>query len=873
MTEALDPNDRSPRRLSPWMVLAALYLLVLGASHVARRLDPWEPLPAPDERSISLRTVSGDRERTGSTIRFVWRESGNPEGPVVILLHGSPGSNNEVKDLGAYLEPRYRVISPDLPGFGASSHRIPDYSFRAHARYLLQLLDSLRIPDAHWVGFSMGGGVILSAADLAPDRIRSLVLLSALGTQEFELLGDYWLNHAIHGLQLAGLWLLREAVPHFGAWDPSFLGVAYARNFYDSDQRPLRRILQEYQGPAFIIQGKRDDLVPKEAALESHRLLPQSELLMLEGNHFMTFQRPGDLAPPLLSFLARVDGGVAPTRASAPAERVAAANAPFTRAMIPRATGLALSVLLLLLAAATLVSEDLTCIGAGLLVARGTVAFLPATIACIIGIVVGDLLLFAAGRFLGRPALPHPPLSWIVKPADVRRASEWFARRGPWLVLATRFLPGTRLPTYVAAGILRTRALTFAGVFLLAAVLWTPALVGLAAVFGNQVGHLLQTYRTFAGEALLILGVVLFALLRIGIPLCSFRGRRLLLSRWYRITRWEFWPRTVLYAPIAFYILWLALRHRGLLLLTAVNPGMPGGGFVGERKHEILQRLAGAGDAVPPWCLLPRDPAAALDAIRAFQAEHQLAFPLVLKPNIGERGAGVQIIHSPAEAEEYLKEANGEVLAQAFVEGIEFGVFWYRYPHEAEGRIFSITEKHFPAVTGDGTRTLEALILNDPRAVMMAPTYLARHAAQLDTIPAAGAVVPLVEIGTHSRGAVFRDGTALRTRELEAEINRLSRTFDGFYFGRFDLRVPSVEDFQAGRNLRIIELNGATAEATSIYDPAHRVWTAWRTLATQWRILFEIAAANRAAGTAPATAREMRELFRAHREAQRGHVT
>ncbi len=872
MTEALDPTDPSRRRLSPWLILAALYLAVLALSHVARWRDPWAPQPAPDEHAITLHAVAGDREGTG-TVRFVWRESGNPDGFVVVLLHGSPGSNNEVKDLGAHLEPRYRVIAPDLPGFGASGHVIPDYSFRAHAQYLRQLLDSLGIRDAHWVGFSMGGGVILNVADLDPDRVRSLVLLSALGTQEFELLGDYWLNHAIHGLQLAGLWLLREGVPHFGAWDSSFLGVSYARNFYDSDQRPLRRILHSYRGPALIIQGDKDDLVPKEAALESHRLLPQSELLMLDGNHFMTFQRPGDIADPLLSFLARVDGGVAPTRASAPAERIAAAEAPFTRAMIPRASGLALSVLLLLLAAATLVSEDLTCIGAGLLVARGTVAFVPATIACIIGIVLGDLLLFAAGRFLGRPALPYPPLSWIVKPADVRRASEWFAHRGPWLILATRFLPGTRLPTYVAAGILRTRALTFTGIFLLAALVWTPALVGVAALFGNQVGHLLETYRTFAGEALLILAIVLFAILRIGIPLCSLRGRRLLLSRWYRITRWEFWPRTVLYAPIALYILWLAVRHRGLLLLTAVNPGMPGGGFVGERKHEILQRLASTGDAVPPWRLLPRDPAEGLAAIRGFQTEHHLGFPLVLKPDIGERGAGVQVIRSLAQAETYLNDASGDVLVQAFAEGIEYGVFWYRYPTETHGRIFSITDKRFPAVTGDGVHTLEALILRDPRTVMMAPTYLARHAAQLDTIPSAGTVIPLVEIGTHSRGAVFHDGTALRTPALEAEIDRLSRTFEGFYFGRFDLRVPSVEDFQAGRHLRIIELNGATAEATSIYDPGHRVWSAWTTLATQWRILFEIAAANRAAGAVPTSAREMRALFRAHREAQRGHVT
>ncbi len=111
---------------------------------------------------------------------------------------------------------RYRVISPDLPGFGGSTWRIPDYSIVAHAQYVLQLLDSLHIGQAHIVGFSLGGGVALNIAHMAPERVRSLTLLSSIGAQEYELAGEYHLNHAIHGLQLAGLWGLRELVPHFG---------------------------------------------------------------------------------------------------------------------------------------------------------------------------------------------------------------------------------------------------------------------------------------------------------------------------------------------------------------------------------------------------------------------------------------------------------------------------------------------------------------------------------------------------------------------------------------------------------------------------------------------------------------------------------
>src|SRR5262249_41701973 len=152
--------------------------------------------------------------------------------------------------------------------------------------------DRVGIERVHVVGFSMGGGVALNFADLAPHRIASLTMLSAVGVQEMELLGDYRLNHGLHGLQLAGLWLLREGLPHMGWLDNARFGVSYARNFYDSDQRPLRQVLLRYQGPMLIVHGRRDIRVPVEAALEHHRLVPQSELYLIEDNHFTVFTHP-----------------------------------------------------------------------------------------------------------------------------------------------------------------------------------------------------------------------------------------------------------------------------------------------------------------------------------------------------------------------------------------------------------------------------------------------------------------------------------------------------------------------------------------------------------------------------------------------------
>ncbi len=853
-------------RLRHWLLGA--YAIALGASHVIRAIRPAGDQPAPGESVVAL-----------GPVRVAFRDvqpAGSNALPV-ILLHGSPGDNTEVQDLGAILGRHRRAVSPDLPGFGGSTWKVPDYSVAAHARYVLSLLDSLRIDRAHVVGFSMGGGVALHLADLAPSRIASVTLLSAIGAQEYELLGDYHLNHAIHALQLGAIWLVENGIPHFGALDGGMLTTEYARNFYDTDQRPLRGLLSAYRGPALVVQGDKDPLVDPAVARESHRLMPQSELAMFadeEADHFMAFARPDTIAAVLEDFFSRTDRGQTAVRAIAPSARIVAAAEPFDPAAIPPVIGVALGVLLLLIAASTLVSEDLACIATGLMVSRGTIGFLPGTLACLTGIVAGDLWLYGMGRWLGRPAVRRAPLRWFVTEAAIDRSARWFERRGLWIVLLTRFLPGTRLPTYLAAGILRARLGFFLGAFVLAAALWTPLLVGLSRTFGSEVLTRFLAYERLALPAVLGLAVALVGLVKLIVPLGSWRGRRLLFSRWRRLTRWEFWPRWAFYPPIAFYIGWLALRHRSLTLFTAVNPASPGGGFVGESKADILTGLRHAPDRVARWRLIPTGPPGArVAALNDFMAEATLDWPMVLKPDVGERGGGVAIIRSAEAARRYLDGTAEPLLAQEFVPGVEFGVFYYRIPGEPRGRIFAITDKRFPAVTGDGRATLEELILRDDRAVSMAPFFLALHAERLDEIPATGQVIPLVELGTHSRGSAFFDGEWVRTPALEAAIDRLSRGYEGFWFGRYDIKAPSAEALREGRDFKVLELNGATAEATSIYDPKNRIFDAYRTLARQWSILFEIAEKNVAAGARPATINELIRLIGIHRRSLGAHVT
>ncbi len=521
---------------------------------------------------------------------------------------------------------------------------------------------------------------------------------------------------------------------------------------------------------------------------------------------------------------------------------------------------------------ATFVSEDLTCVAAGLAAATGRISAWDAIGAAGLGIWLGDLGLYAAGKYIGKPALRRAPFKWFIHDEDVHASSDWFARRGSIVILLGRFVPGTRLPTYFAAGMLETGFVAFSLWALLAVLIWAPLLGGGALLIGRQILPWIEAYESWALVGLAAAVFAYFSAVKFLIPAFTWRGRRMIVSRWLRVTKWEYWPPWMFYPPLVAYIAWLALKHRSLSVLTAVNPGIPAGGFIGESKQQILESLGESQFIVRSRLLEAATPLEGrLDALREFCDAHSLDYPLVLKPNAGQRGSGVAIVRNFTEAREYLAKIRVDCVVQEYAPGEEFGVFYYRHPNAERGRIFSITRKVFPVVRGDGQRDLETLILADPRAVAMAKFYLKVNAPRLHYVPRPGEGVQLVEIGNHCRGTIFLDGTPLVTPELEATIERISRCFEGFYFGRYDIRAPSEDDLRAGRKLKVIELNGATSEATHIYDPRYSVFDGWRILREQWRILFDIAAANRSRGAPVTSISELLHALGQYRRASKSH--
>ena len=507
------------------------------------------------------------------------------------------------------------------------------------------------------------------------------------------------------------------------------------------------------------------------------------------------------------------------------------------------------------LIAATFVSEDAACVAAGALIAGGQLPAPAAIGACAFGIFAGDMMLWAIGR-AGAGVLARKWFARRLPLARIEEARLWLDHNSGRTILVSRFTPGARLPVYVAAGLLRISPLRFAAWTLCAASLWTPIVVLAAATAARTAGRLSPLVLVlFAAAAL----VAMLAGRRAGALV-----RPAVRQRVSRLARWEFWPGWLFYAPVAAWVLILALRHRSLTVLTACNPGIADGGFVGESKFEILQMLP-AEAAIPAVRLSQqsssRDLASALAAMR----QQRWCFPVVVKPDVGQRGAGVRLIGHAAQLDDYLARSAGDVLLQRYHPGPgEAGIFYYRFPGERHGRIFSITDKQFPVVVGDGRSTLAQLVAAHPRYRLQAALFLRRHREQRDRILPEGERFQLAFAGNHAQGTTFRDGRHLLTPALERRIDEISRQIPGFFIGRFDVRYSNVERFMAGEDLAIVELNGATAESTNIYDPETPLIDAYRTLFRQWSLVFAIGAANRRRGISPTPAARLFQLTLAH---------
>jgi hypothetical protein len=325
------------------------------------------------------------------------------------------------------------------------------------------------------------------------------------------------------------------------------------------------------------------------------------------------------------------------------------------------------------------------------------------------------------------------------------------------------------------------------------------------------------------------------------------------------LSTFETWPYWLFYAPMPLLWLYLGARYGGLTLPALANTAAPLSGFLGESKSDGFILLGPKGrKSLAPYATFRASPSGNTrdNDFRACAAmrEAHLDFPLVAKPDIGQNGAGVKIVRDREALREWLSRfPRGEkAILQKYIENEgEAGVFYVRKPDAAHGHIVSLTLKQLPTVCGDGISTLRELIERDDRARHLAKVYFARHKGHLDEVVPAGERVRLVSVGNHCRGAIFRNGAMHITPDMEAAFDAIAREVPGFLFGRFDVKFSSVRDLEQGKNFTILEINGADAEMTHIWDRDETIGGAYKVLFEQYRAAFELGAYHRARGARP----------------------
>lgn len=325
-----------------------------------------------------------------------------------------------------------------------------------------------------------------------------------------------------------------------------------------------------------------------------------------------------------------------------------------------------------------------------------------------------------------------------------------------------------------------------------------------------------------------------------------------------KLTSWEYWPFGILQGPVFLYWLLLAARARSVFFFSASNPGILSGGMMGESKSDVLNLVP---EDVKPKTLLIKVPAAT-DTVVKVMKDFGLTFPVIFKPDQGERGWMVRRINSVDDVEKYLKEIRIDFIVQELVDlPLEFGVFYVRYPDRPEGKVTSVTMKDFLKVVGDGKSTLRELILSLDRAKLQWDVLKKKYDGQLDTVLSKNELKELVSIGNHCLGTTFLNANHLITPKMNDSFNRISRQVRGFYFGRYDLRCASFEDLEAGK-VKIVELNGCGAEPAHIYHPGSSFWKAMGTLFAHVHSMYRISVINHSMGVPYISFQEGRAIYR-----------
>lgn len=311
-----------------------------------------------------------------------------------------------------------------------------------------------------------------------------------------------------------------------------------------------------------------------------------------------------------------------------------------------------------------------------------------------------------------------------------------------------------------------------------------------------------------------------------------------------RLTDWKHWPFYIFYFPL--FPAWFSyyMKSRSLWYFSVANPTIQFGGFEGETKTEIYKQL--------PPSLLPAT--IYVHAGEDFNATQKkltasgISFPFIVKPDAGMKGIMCRKIENISQLQSYHAAMPASYLLQEWISmPEEISVFYIRMPWQHKGKITAIIQKQLAQVTGNGISTLKQLIIGNADINDIKSMLLKTYKHQLDSVPQAGEKFILSHIANIPSGAVFTNITHLCNDTVLQFFDEISLSTK-FYYGRYDIKCNSVEDFLQLRHLCFMEFNGAGSVPNHIFTGTYSIGQAYAEIKNHWRDLYNISTYNHRQG-------------------------
>lgn len=320
----------SLRRRRRWRSAVLAVLLVLSGGAGVALVKPDLLLELEFAR---LRLLAGAGEHQVAVDEHVWRYVETGEGPPLVLIHGFTGSKENWLPVMRALGHHYRVIAPDLPGWGEST-RLPDavYGFPEQAARLERFIATL-LPNQSVtvVGHSMGGGIAALWAGNQPAALQRLVLLDAAGVpfdNDFAQrirAGEHPFEVTDEATLARQLDLVFKHKP-FVPWPASKAFAARRARDVGFERAVLRAVAgdealafapgeaaRQIRVPTLLLWCRDDRIIDAQAAEEyAQRIADQRKVWIDDCNHMPMMEQPAETARRLLEFLGDSGTGSSP---------------------------------------------------------------------------------------------------------------------------------------------------------------------------------------------------------------------------------------------------------------------------------------------------------------------------------------------------------------------------------------------------------------------------------------------------------------------------------------------------------------------------------------------------------------------------------